>query len=264
MARKQQNSPRNRGNSGDPALPPLPPAVPDGTRVYAIGDIHGRMDLLGRLLRRIGTDALRARAERKVLVCLGDYVDRGPASRAVLDCLAGTPMPGFETHFLLGNHEDIMLTFLTDPGFGANWVANGGDATLESYAVEVPDPRLGCFGANDFRRAARELRAALPKTHLAFLRGLERSHIEGDYLFVHAGIRPGVALVKQNPDDLIWIRRDFVADTRAHEKLVVHGHTIVDEPEVRPNRIGIDTGAWRSGHLTALVLEGDHVDFIAT
>ena len=257
MARKQPNTRPNFRENG-------PPCVPDGTRVYAIGDIHGRMDLLNRLLRRIGTDSVRAGADRNVLVCLGDYVDRGPNSRAVIDALAQDPMKGFEVYCLLGNHESIMLEFLSEPGFGEHWIFNGGDATLESYGVKAPDPHADTFDPTDLRRAARELKEALPDSHNAFLRNLTLSHSEGDYFFVHAGIRPSVALDDQDPVDMIWIRETFTNNDRRHPLMIVHGHTVTNAPVVRDNRIGIDTGAYHSGTLTALVLEGDQKDFIQT
>lgn len=257
MARKQ---PTNRPKFGEN----FPPSVPDGTRVYAIGDIHGRADLLNRLLRKIGTDAVRAGADRNVLVCLGDYVDRGPNSKGVIDYMTSDPMKGFEVHCLLGNHEEIMLEFLRDPGFGENWILNGGDKALESYGITAPDTHSDDFNMADFKRLAAELREAMPKEHLDFLNSLILSHVEGDYLFVHAGIRPGVALDDQDPLDLIWIRETFTNDSRRYEKIVVHGHTITTTPDIHDNRIGIDTGAFHSGCLTALVLEGDQRTFITT
>ncbi|MFM8680286.1 MAG: metallophosphoesterase, partial [Alphaproteobacteria bacterium] len=223
-----------------------PPRVPDGLVVYAIGDVHGRDDRLRELEGMLRADAARRSAARRLVVMLGDYVDRGPGSRAVLDHLCAPPPPGFERACLAGNHEQLMLAFLDDPGEAAPWLANGGAATLASYGVA----------------GAAALRAALPAAHLAFLRGLGRMRREGDYLFVHAGIRPGVAPGDQVEDDLLWIRRPFLSSNSDPRCVVVHGHSIVEEPEIHPNRIAIDTGAYASGVLTALALEGERVEFL--
>lgn len=236
-------------------------ALPPGTRVYAVGDIHGRADLLARLHALIRRDAAASAAERNVLIHVGDYVDRGLQSRQVLEMLAGDAMPGFERVDLIGNHDAWMLRFLDDPAIAPAWLANGGLETLLSYGVgraadAAPDERHA--------RMSRDLAAALPAAHLDFLRNLQRTHREGDYVFVHAGIRPGVALDDQEPDDLLWIREPFLDDDRDHGLVVVHGHTIAERPEVFDNRIGIDTGAFATGRLTCLVLEGADHRFLQT
>jgi diadenosine tetraphosphatase ApaH/serine/threonine PP2A family protein phosphatase len=232
---------------------PRPAAeAPSGTRIYAIGDIHGRSDLLDRLHDMIRVDALGHPSAEKVVVYLGDYVDRGDDSRGVIDRLIDRPLSGFRTVALRGNHEEFLLRFLDDPEVGPAWIANGGDATLYSYGVDWRP----AFGEGDLPAVSEAFRRELPRDHLAFLDGLALSDVEGDYLFVHAGIRPGVALAAQTPDDLMWIRGEFLDSTADHGHVVVHGHTITESPEMRDNRIGIDTGAFATGRLTCLVLDG--------
>lgn len=235
---------------------------PPGTSVYAIGDIHGRADLLTGIHERIRADAAkRARGKRKVVVYLGDYVDRGAGSREVIELLLRSPLEGFEAVHLKGNHEDYMLGFLEGGGDALGWLFNGGETTLASYGVAQPGNRyLVEAGALDDLREA--LKTAVPQDHLAFLANLKLHHREGGYLFVHAGIRPEVPLADQSADDLMWIREDFLCSVADHDCRVVHGHTITWSPEVLPNRIGIDTGAFVSGALTCLVVEGAETRFI--
>ncbi len=236
------------------------PRVPDGTRVYAIGDIHGRADLLVRLYREIAEDAETGAPKRKVIVHLGDYVDRGPDSAGVIDLALGGGPEGFEPVFLMGNHEHLLLNFLDIGGAGGDvWLVNGGRQTLHSYDVDVASLILGRI---TFSGTAEEFRANLPLAHLDFYRSLSLYHVEGDYLFVHAGIRPGVALEEQTEQDLLWIRSRFLLDSRDHGHVVVHGHTVDLYPTVRANRIGIDTGAYVTGRLTCLVLEGGEQRFL--
>jgi serine/threonine protein phosphatase 1 len=229
-------------------------------RIYAIGDIHGRADLLERLRTVIVEDAKWHPAERKVAVYLGDYVDRGPDSRGVVELLAHEPLPGFESVFLKGNHEDSLLQFLTDPAIAPAWMAYGGEATLYSYGVRPPDVRR----VDDILAAQEVFARTLPAEHLAFLQALKLVHIEGDYAFVHAGFRAGVPIEFQDPEDMMWIRNEFLWSDADFGKIAVHGHTITDRPEVCPNRIGIDTGAFATGTLTCLVLEGTERRFLAT
>lgn len=237
------------------------PEVPKSSRVYAIGDIHGRVDLLGELHEMVLEDAERWPDRRKVVVYIGDYVDRGLQSRQVIDLLLDAPLRGFEVIHLKGNHEDMMLAFLKDVTAGPEWMLNGGDATLYSYGVNLADA-----GNMDERleMAQAELRRHLPQRHLDFLESLKLTHAEGDYFFVHAGIRPGVALDRQDELDMLWIRDEFLYSPDDHGKVVVHGHTITGEPEVRPNRIGLDTGAFASGTLTCLTLDGTERSFLQT
>jgi serine/threonine protein phosphatase 1 len=233
------------------------PSVPRGTRVYAIGDIHGRADLLREIHRLIRADFERAPVERPVVVYLGDYIDRGLESRQVVDLMLDEPLIGFERVHLRGNHEDFMLRFLDDAAIGSSWMLNGGAATVYSYVGS----RHGTDNANQIQTALRE---ALTGRHLDFFRGLSLFHVEGDYLFVHAGIRPNVPLEKQDPMDLMWICEDFLNATVEHPKMIVHGHSIHFTPEIRPNRIGIDTGAYATGTLTCLMLQGTRRDFLHT
>ncbi len=232
-----------------------------GKRVYAIGDIHGRLDLLLRLEAMIRDDLAKAQHLRSVAVYLGDYVDRGSESRAVLDHLLDRSLPVDEVVHLLGNHEDAMRRFLDDLWIGETWMGFGGRETLESYGVS---PDRGLLGTKRMKEAQIAFARALPARHRAFLDDLRLWHVEGSYLFVHAGIRPGVPLERQDRETLIWIRHEFLESDADHGHVVVHGHSIREEPEIRPNRIGIDTGACFSGRLTALVLEGAERRFLST
>jgi serine/threonine protein phosphatase 1 len=241
---------------------PVPAQAPAGRRIYVVGDIHGRADLLRQLHDMILADAGRYRNRQRVVVCLGDYVDRGLESRQVVDLLLDEPLTGFEQIHLLGNHEQAMLDFLEDPGIGPAWLYYGGVATLYSYGInaQARPPE----GTERFQHLSIELGRVLPPRHLRFLRRLTLHHVEGDYLFVHAGIRPGIPIDRQQPEDLLYIRDEFLNFTDTHGRIVVHGHTITNDPDVRPNRIGIDTGAFATGHLTCLVLDGPERRFFQT
>ncbi|MGH7004248.1 MAG: metallophosphoesterase, partial [Alphaproteobacteria bacterium] len=203
------------------------PKVPEGTLVYAVGDVHGRADLLEKMHAAILKDALDVPAERKVVVYLGDYVDRGPASKKVVDILLDRPLAGFERVHLMGNHESFLIEFLNDLEAGPGWFFNGGIATLASYGVKV--------GKHDelsyevLQRIQEELRRKMPDAHREFYRALEFSRVEGDFFFVHAGIRPGVPLDQQALSDLRWIRDDFLDNLADHGKMIVHGHSITAE-----------------------------------
>ncbi|MFP4002282.1 MAG: metallophosphoesterase family protein [Alphaproteobacteria bacterium] len=214
--------------------------------IYAIGDVHGRDDLLERLYGQIQADAERRYWNRvRRIVHLGDYVDRGPASRQVIErAIAG--LPGFESVCLKGNHEDMMLSYLeTGTRWDAEqWLINGGLETLESYGA-AGEP-LDIIAVRD----------AIGERHWRWLEGLKLSHREPGYFFVHAGIVPGRPLEEQEEKDLLWIRYAFLNSREDHGVRVVHGHTPVDAPEVRPNRINLDTGAYFSGHLTCAVFDG--------
>lgn len=237
-------------------------AITQGCRVYAIGDIHGRADLLAQLHGAILEDAATADVGARLLVVyIGDYVDRGLQSRKVIDLLLDEPMPGFEAVHLKGNHEDMLLRFLDEPATGRLWLANGGDATLASYGVGNWSPPLDEAALEKLRVRLRE---ALPPRHEAFLRALPHSHTEDDYLFVHAGVRPGAPPERQTAEDMMWIRKSFLDSRADHGHVVVHGHSINYQPEEHPNRIGIDTGAFATGRLTALVLDQTRRRYLST
>jgi serine/threonine protein phosphatase 1 len=236
-------------------------AVPAGTRVYAVGDVHGCAALLDRLHARIRDDARDAPERRKVVVYLGDYVDRGPDSAGVIDRLLDDPLPGFETVYLKGNHEDFMLRFLDDPSVGGYWLMNGGGATLASYDVTETRPGRSAGPADGLGDA---FRARLPAAHREFLDGLRLMHREGDFVFVHAGIRPDTPLDAQTEEDLLWIREPFLGSPEDRGFVVVHGHTPVESPELLFNRINVDTGAVWTGRLTALVLHAGEQYFLQT
>lgn len=236
-------------------------APPDGTRVYAIGDIHGRIDLLKTLHGKIAADIEQAEADRAVVVYLGDYIDRGSSSREVIDLLLDAPIQSADAIHLRGNHEDIMLRYLEEPDIGPKWFINGGDTTLTSYGVPLA---YDDSSEAELARTRDSLADALPQSHLDFLRALKSYHVEGGYLFVHAGIRPGVAVEEQSDRDLMWIRHEFLNSRADHGYRVVHGHSISSQPEVRVNRIGIDTGAFFSDRLTCVVLDRETVGWLHT
>ena len=243
------------GRARKPAAQPA--RVPDGSRIYAIGDIHGRLDLLERLHHMILEDAAAGTPGRLVAVYLGDYVDRGLQSRETVDFILDQPLAGFENVYLMGNHERALLDFLGDSRVAMDWLTYGGDATLYSYGVGLDGPRTQ---PETLIRLQGKFQENLPARHLAFYQSLVLSHAEGDYLFVHAGIKPGVPLEQQQEKDLLWIRDEFLDADDSYGKVVVHGHTITRAPEVKRNRIGIDT----SGKLTCLALEGASGRFLDT
>lgn len=237
-------------------------AVPEGVRVYAVGDIHGRIDLLVDVQRQILDDANRSPAPASpIVVYLGDYIDRGLNSREVIDRLIDSPLPGFETVTLRGNHDQFLLDFLDNPACGEAWLKYGGDATLYSYGVLPPAD----FAAADSLASLRDqLLEAVPARHVSFLANCQLAYESGDYLFVHAGVDPAKSLARQNARDLMWIRDKFLKHDADLGKVVVHGHSVSDQPDIRGNRIGIDTGACYSNRLTCLVLEGRARRFLTT
>lgn len=239
----------------------LPPCrVPDGERIYAIGDIHGRLDLLDALIADIDRDDA-ARGEKKTLfVFLGDLVDRGPDSRGVVERLMALKAAGRRTRCLMGNHEEVFLRAAGGDVKALRFLLRiGGGSTVLSYGISEDEYR-----ASDFEELARLLAERVPPAHLAFLSSFEDLIEIGDYMFVHAGIRPGVAPDAQRASDLRWIRGDFLDHRQPHCKLVIHGHSISDGVDIRRNRIGIDTGAYESGRLTAIGLEGGDRWFLST
>lgn len=237
-------------------------SVPDGLRVYAIGDIHGRADLLRHMHRLIAVDAQgTGPGIRKLAVYLGDYVDRGLQSREVIDILLDEALPGFESVHLRGNHDHELLAFLEDPQASAAWLRYGGDATIYSYGVRLPSEAP----AEERLAVLRDrLQEALPPRHHAFFSTLPLTYEIGDYLFVHAGIDPDKPLDRQTPTDLLWIRDAFLEAEDDFGKIVVHGHSVSESPEVRDNRIGIDTGACYTNALSCLVLQGNRHRFLST
>lgn len=233
--------------------------TPEGTRLYAIGDIHGRADLLDALAEKIAADLSRRPAPKTMTVFLGDYVDRGLNSCGVLERLAKEDFP---TPFiaLRGNHEDAMLRFLDDPPMLNQWAMFGGLTTLASYGVD-PGREMHRGGAPAVHAA---LLSRLPQAHRRFLEETKFSAQFGDYFFCHAGVRPHVPLDRQDPGDLMWIRYEFLEYRGDFGKVVVHGHTPHKKVESLDNRINLDTLAFKSGVLTAVALEGADRRFIDT
>ena len=234
-------------------------SIPEGVRVYVVGDIHGRADLLEQIFAGIDADLNSHPVDATIEVFLGDYIDRGPASSKVLDHLIDRHR-SHRTLCLKGNHEAYMLEFLREPAILDEWSRYGGLETLLSYGLKPSlnaDPDERARLANAFKRA-------LPEKHRHFLADLRRTFTCGDFHFVHAGVRPGVPLAQQSEEDLLWIREDFLIHEEQFEKVIVHGHTPVTAPDIRRNRINIDTGAFATGHLTCLVLEGQNLAVIQT
>jgi len=239
---------------------PKAPAGARGYRAYVVGDIHGCHDLLEDLLAKIHADLQHRPVAKALLVFVGDLIDRGPGSAQVIERLRTYDRPGIRPVFILGNHEEVLLRILNGDGSViSSWLRFGGLECLQSYGVDPASVR---------GRSAGELveivRRAIPAAHVDFLRNFVDSCRFGDYLFVHAGIRPGISLEQQRQADLRWIREPFLLDETDHGFVVVHGHTIARSVQERPNRIGIDTGAYRTGVLTALVIEGSHRGSIQT
>jgi serine/threonine protein phosphatase 1 len=233
------------------------PRLPAAMRAYVVGDIHGRLDLLDALLDRIDADIARRPTAQNTLIFLGDYIDRGAASAHVLDRLIEVSA-AYDTICLKGNHEALMRVFLEDPDILDDWGTLGGFNTLLSYGLT---PVMN--GSPEQRqRIAKELNALVENSHRRFLNTMPLYHVRGDYLFVHAGLRPRIPLDRQVEADLLWIREDFILYEGQHEKFVVHGHTPVMSPDTRPNRINIDTGAYATGKLTCLVLEDAEQRFL--
>lgn len=231
-----------------------------GARAYAIGDIHGRLDLLDDLLRRVEADIAERRPKKTYIVFLGDLIDRGPDSAGVVERLRTWRPRHGRPIFLAGNHEEVLLQILGgDASILPNWLRYGGTECARSYGIDVDGLR---YMEDD--AAIEAIRAKVPRAHREFLANMADTFRFGDYLFVHAGIRPGLAVEDQDPSDLRWIRDPFLSDTKEHGFIVVHGHTIVPEVDERSNRIAIDTGAYHSGVLTALGIEETERWLLAT
>ena len=234
--------------------------IPEGRRIYAVGDIHGRADLLEDLIALIDADAAARGPAETTLIFLGDIVDRGPASAAVIDRLYGLAESGADVRFLLGNHEEIFLGALDgEPKALRLFCRIGGRETVLSYGMDAAE-----YDRLDYEELVGRLATLVPAEHRAFLKGFEDMIVIGDYVFVHAGVRPDTPLDRQRTSDLRWIRDPFLDHRSRLEKIVVHGHTMTDEVERRDHRIGIDTGAYASGQLTALGLEGSDVWHLQT
>ncbi|MDX1293187.1 MAG: metallophosphoesterase family protein [Hyphomonas sp.] len=246
--------------------------APEGECLYAIGDIHGRCDLLERLVTQIEEDSKDLPAgTKRTLVFLGDYIDRGLQSRDVIDFLISDRLQAFETVFLMGNHEEALLRFLSDASFGKQWVRYGGGETLYSYGFQPPNTRSSLTSHEAMSAAQKAwekvwtgFRERLPKQHFDFYNSLKSYHVAGDYLFVHAGMRPDVPLEEQSARDLLWIRDEFLDDTKEFDHIVVHGHTPADGVFRDNRRIGLDTGAFISGRLSAAKLFKTEVSFLET
>jgi serine/threonine protein phosphatase 1 len=235
-----------------------PATIPDGQRVYAVGDIHGRLDLLEKLWAMIEADAANT-GLRKTVVFVGDYVDRGRHSKGVIDFLLKIKQDA-DVVCLRGNHDQAVLDFITDPKFYRTWKPFGAPETLLSYGVKPPrfDDEA------EFEKARDEFVANCPQAHFEFLQSLPYSYELGGYFFVHAGVRPGVPLEEQDPQDMLWIREDFLFSRAEFEKVVVYGHTPVEQAGRRGPRLSIDTGAYATGRLSAAVLEGQSCRFLTT
>ncbi len=233
------------------------PRLPEDLRIYAIGDIHGRLDLLDETLARIDADLAKAPIGHAIEVYVGDYIDRGPASRQVIDRLIARSRKR-SAIFLKGNHETYVSEFIDKPSVLTAWQQYGGLETLMSYGLQPPIKA----DANEQIELAKAFRFMLPGSHKEFFTGMPLCASYGDFFFVHAGVRPRVPLDEQREEDLLWIRDDFLLFEDDFEKVVVHGHTPVREPDIRANRINIDTGAYATGRLTCLMLERDSIEIL--
>lgn len=227
-------------------------SLPAGERIYAIGDIHGRLDLLRQLLASIDADDLARGVRNSRIIFLGDLIDRGPQSAEVVARALEARVARPETQFLMGNHEEVFLKAMHGDLKALSFFTRiGGRETILSYGISEEEYRSA-----DYPELFELLRARVPDEHVAFLESFEDLIVAGDYAFVHAGIRPGEALARQKPSDLRWIRNEFLTHRAGFEKIIVHGHTITEEIDVQDNRIGLDTGAYASGKLTAMGFEG--------
>jgi serine/threonine protein phosphatase 1 len=250
--------------------PPLAPTIEPRARlvaaewpavIYAIGDVHGCLEELLWLEELIAADARDSAGERWIIT-LGDHIDRGPQSAGVVEHLIGNPPPGFQRICLAGNHEQLLLDFLEEPDANAQWLEFGGLETAHSYGVRKERFRPG---ASTARGIARELARLMPETHIDFMRRLPIALSLPGFHFVHAGLRRGIPIAEQDDADLLWIREPFLEEADAAEAVVVHGHTPAAMPEIRPWRIGVDTGAFATGRLTAVRLrQGAAPTFLTT
>ena len=228
-------------------------------RIYAVGDIHGRLDLLNELLARIGDDMSSRPATRSVSIFLGDYIDRGPSSRETIDRLIAHAEAN-ESVFLKGNHEQIAISCLRDRGLFERWMRLGGRETLMSYGITL----AALSDDKQIVRLQAAFHEALPQSHFRFFRDLQSSYTCGDYFFAHAGVKPDIPLSRQKESDLLWIRQEFLSSYDDFGKIVIHGHTPTRGIQVEPNRVNIDTGAFATGRLTCLVIDEASLSVIDT
>jgi serine/threonine protein phosphatase 1 len=233
--------------------------APTAMRLYIIGDIHGRSDLLDQIIEKINEDIREFGGKESLTITLGDYIDRGADSRGVIDRLSRNPFP---TSYiaLKGNHEVFFESFLRDGSDVSVWRRLGGFETLQSYGIPLDDLKAG----HGIEEAVKTLKASIPETHLAFLSSLKNSLSIDEYFFCHAGVRPGVPLDQQSERDLLWIRDEFLKSQQDFGKMVIHGHTPREWPEIRPNRVNIDTGACATGRLTCLAIDDGGGRFLFT
>jgi serine/threonine protein phosphatase 1 len=236
------------------------PFLPDNTRVYCIGDIHGRDDLLAELLTKIELD-YRFFKGQIIIIFLGDFIDRGDCSKQVIDRILSHEKPSVKYIYLRGNHEQTLLECLQTPNLIPSWLSFGGQATLASYQVTI-DHIL--TNSEEFALIQQQFKNNLPREHYEFFIKTRLCYSLGGYFFVHAGIYPKRDLEEQYSEDMLWIREKFTACKKNYAKIIVHGHTITSTPQLLKNRIGIDTGAYMSGILTCLVLEADQQRFLQT
>jgi serine/threonine protein phosphatase 1 len=243
--------------------PPRPidsAAIPEGRRIYAIGDVHGRNDLLLQLLEKIVKDDGERGGAESEIIFLGDLVDRGPDSAGVIETAMRLKAAAGNVRFLMGNHEEVYLAAATGDEKSVRFFNRiGGRETILSYEISMKE-----YIELDMPQLAQRIPTLFPQEHIDFISGFEDQIIIGDYAFVHAGIRPGVPLSEQRKKDLRWIREEFLSAQEAHEKVIVYGHTISDDVVEAGNRIGIDTGAYYSDKLTALVLQGTERRYLDT
>lgn len=235
-------------------------AVPEGRRIYAIGDVHGRNDLLQQLIEKIIDDDFKRGEISSELIFLGDLIDRGPDSAGVIETAMQLKRDLGNVRFLMGNHEEVYLKAATGDEKATRFFNRiGGKETILSYEISMKE-----YMDLDNAALAERLPGLIPTNHIDFVKDFEDQIIVGDYAFVHAGVRPGVSLDEQKPKDLRWIREEFLSVKEPHEKVIVYGHTINDDVVEKSNRIGIDTGAYYTEKLTALALEGDQRWYLDT
>ncbi|WP_051612616.1 metallophosphoesterase family protein [Hyphomonas sp. CACIAM 19H1] len=273
-----RTSPREEDVAAFSETPSAPPVLqritqaPEGLCLYAVGDIHGRMDLLLRLVEQIDADAAQLpEGVKPQIIFLGDYIDRGLQSRDVIEYFTSGALDRYDPVFLLGNHEEALLRFLQEVNFGTQWTRFGGGETLYSYGFAPPNSRASLNSHEEMAKVRdawtklwEAFRERLPESHLSFFQSLKPYHVAGDYLFVHAGLRPGLSLEKQSQRDMLWIREEFLDDALPFDHLIVHGHTPEDAIHRDDRRIGLDTGAFLTGKLSAARLFGTDVAFLNT